>query len=1726
MKGSFANLRSVMVTLVLLVDRSAAIGGGAPTNYFTPGRTAVPGARAVTDANAGASRADNFSLLLTNSIGSGADPKARLRVSLAVPQFSSVTNAGLLTEPGESQASLWGDYDNDGCPDLFVPRRYNQYGGLYRNNQNGTFTKITTGSVVDHTASAWGAIWGDYDNDGHLDLFVRNDAANNSLYRNNGDGTFTQIAEGPLVSEGGNCYGGGGCAWGDYDNDGHLDLFVCNRGANNALYHNQGNGTFVKVTQGEIVNDAGDFIGCAWGDYNNDGYLDLFVTGGAERHNYLYRNNGDGTFTRVPGGDLAVDAGNFTVGTWADYDNDGYLDLFIPCHTGGPSLLYHNNGDSTFTKIPADRFPSVVSPAVGCAWGDYDNDGYLDLFVANAYNEANLLYHNLGNGTFEKMAADWLVTDAGMCSGGSWVDYDGDGRLDLFVTHAENQNSFLYHNEGMMGNWLRVKCVGTKSTHSGIGAKITIWGTQNGVTLQQSRELASYMFGSSGQSGLEAFFGLGSGSNLDVVRVEWSSGVVQVLTNIAGNQFLTVTEETQPAVLPSLSISDAAVTESDMGTVDAVFTVWLSAPSSQPVTVDFSTAADSAQGSLDYVFAQGTLTFNPGETNRTLVVPVLGDTLPEADETFFVNLSTPSNATLADDQGVCTIADNDPWPLISITDESATEGNSGTVEMGFTVSLSRVSGQPVTVDFFTTNTTATAGSDYVATNGTLVFNPGETNKTILLTISGDVLAEGDETFFVMLANATSADIGDGVGIGTIVDDDTVAIAINDVSVVEENSGATNAVFAVSLSGPGAQVVKVDYATAGDTATSGVDFTAASGTLTFNPGETNKVITVSVVGDTLDEVDERFVVVLSNAVNAGIGRGQGIGTIMDDDTVTLSINDVSVVEGNGGATNAVFAVSLSGPGAQVVKVDYATAGDTATSGVDFTAASGTLTFDPGETNKVITVSVVGDTLDELDERFAVVLSNAVNAGITRGQGIGTIVDDDPAPTLSISDKVVVEGNSGTTNAVFTVRLSAASGQPVVVDFFTTDGTATAGSDYLATNGTLHFPPGALTQALSVLILGDAVYEPDETFSVNLANATNVDRITRSQARSTIMNDDSKPTLSITDAVVREGDSAMTNALFTVLLSLASREVVTVDYFTIAGTAAVGSDYLATNGTLRFSPGDTGKSISVVVWGDTLRETNETFLVCLTNCSANADISQRQGVGTILDDDANVPPTVTLTSPADRAVFPSDTNVVIEAATSDWDGAVSRVDFYVGSTHLGTATGRPYRFTWENVLVGDYTLTAKATDDQGATATSAPVTIVVSGMTGDVAIVGNGVDPEIQTLQDCLFEMGLSSRVLAQEGLTAEALQRFQLIIWDDLGKRGLLGSTIRLFHRSYTNGIPLYLIGDELLSANEDVAAEEWALWTNLLHVVAASGTAAPGMIAVNPVTAPHCLLNGRFGAPVDFGYSNQVALATAALDAEVFGRGTGGDVLVAYPTLEVAEGDWEQVRSFTQTCRVTTGGDGASMEERKELFQNAVTWLLKQCRACSTLRVTLEMQGPEGTVRVGSPMTYELRVLHGGECEGVGVVVTNRVAPTVQFVAAESKRGRVRHEGDTVTFELGHMTSAESAELRLTVIPMVPGELINGAGVRAVNAVFDERSVAWATNLVEGPAMLRLESANQGRYELRLAGNEGMAYEIQATTDFLNWAPVTNAVGAAWSMPLADPLNPAFRQRFYRAKGQ
>ncbi len=556
------------------------------------------------------------------------------------------------------------------------------------------------------------------------------------------------------------------------------------------------------------------------------------------------------------------------------------------------------------------------------------------------------------------------------------------------------------------------------------------------------------------------------------------------------------------AAPPGLSITDVTVTEGNTGTSLATFTISYAGPGTSGVTVDYATADQTATAGSDYVAKSGTAILpSTGCKCTTVSVTINGDTTPELDETFAVNLSNPVGKAITDGQGIGTIT-NDDQPNATIDDPSVSEGG-GTLT--FTVTLDQSSPTDAVMTYSTAAGTATDGSDYTGVSGTLTITAGQTQGTIGVPILDDSIYEGDEDLTMNLVAVSGVTVADAQGDGTITDDDAQPnITVDDPSAPENGGPLT---FTISLDNPAGVDVNVDYATSDNTATGGADYTGVSGTATILAGTTTTTVDVPVLDDSIYEGDETLNLNLSGAVHGVVSKAQGQGTITEDDPMpTISVDNPTVGEGGGTAT---FTISLDTAAAVDVNVDYATSDISATDGADYSGVSGTATILAGDTTTTVDVPVLDDSTYEGDETFSLDLSNEVNGTLGTPSGTATISDNDPAPDVDIAPAQVDEGHAGTTPLDLTVFLSNPSFEDISVDYATSDGTATAGSDYVATSGTLTIPAGDTAGQVEVMVKGDTTYEPNEGFTVTLSGLVGTANLTTDHATGTIRNDDLQP-----------------------------------------------------------------------------------------------------------------------------------------------------------------------------------------------------------------------------------------------------------------------------------------------------------------------------------------------------------------------------------------------------------------------------------------------------------------------------------------------------------------------------------------------------------------------------------------------------------------------------------------
>ncbi|HEY7422832.1 MAG TPA: FG-GAP-like repeat-containing protein [Gemmataceae bacterium] len=553
-------------------------------------------------------------------------------------------------------------------------------------------------------------------------------------------------------------------------------------------------------------------IGMQSGDFNGDGIPDL-ATANSGRGVSVLLSNGDGTFqparntptTYYPSGQNALAVG--------DFDRDGKLDLATSAN--GPGGIGVNvllgRGDGTFVN--------TVQPSVGISWsssiatGDMDGDGKLDLVVTadDFFNGQTNVYSLLGHGDGTFGTTNNPPYGPAEAYSPALADLDGDNQLDLVL--GGNFTTYVYlpiYNSSQGPRDLGLVAESLTVADFNADGKPDLAATQNGsVSVLLGNGDGSFQAARSftagggsvtaadvnGDRALDLVLGGGNvllgngdgnfgppiptaatGSHLVVADFNGDGRPDEALTHTTTVTVLLndgIWDGSPPPPLPpTLQIGDATVTEGHAGTRAATFTVTLSAPSAQPVTVQYATANGTATAGSDYQAASGTLTIPTGQTTGTITVPVIGDRLPEPNETFFVNLSGATNATIADGQAVGTIADDEP--RISITDVPKAEGKKGqTTLFTFTVTLSAAYDQPVTMSFQTVNGTATTSdSDYVAKSGTLTFAPGETTKTITLEVKGDRKREANETFYLdLFGNSLNSLFTKKRGVGTILNDD-------------------------------------------------------------------------------------------------------------------------------------------------------------------------------------------------------------------------------------------------------------------------------------------------------------------------------------------------------------------------------------------------------------------------------------------------------------------------------------------------------------------------------------------------------------------------------------------------------------------------------------------------------------------------------------------------------------------------------------------------------------------------------------------------------------------------------------------------------------------------------------------------------------------------------------------------------------------------------------------
>ncbi len=475
--------------------------------------------------------------------------------------FSKITDPSnpIISDPGmgDYAGASWVDFDDDGYTDLFISRT----GDMYRNTGNGQFQKLV--DLLPSQGLVRGNTWADVDNDGDLDAYVVGGANSGSyLYINNGNGSFSKVNTGMIGN--GLSNPGWAAAWGDYDNDGLVDLIIASpfnfAGIHtpNILIHNDGNLNFSRVDSSSIVrNGVGTYTVPSWSDYDNDGDLDLFISAGPVNDSgkdYLYRNylkeSSVPFFERIISTPMTDDLQDGQHWNLIDYDNDGDLDAFITNYSGGNSgfvnRLYRND-DGYFIQLTAAEAGPIVSDvnaSLASVWADFDNDGDLDCFVTNDAGQQNTYYQNnwnTGSEVFTKISTHPFTQLSGEHQGASAADYDRDGDLDLFVSGL-GQAKGLYRNDTQNGNhWVNLLLKGVISNRCGVGAKVRAKAFINGNPVWQMREVSTQNT-FNGMNSLNVEFGFADATVIDSIIIEWPSGMKDLHVAIPVDQYYDAVE--------------------------------------------------------------------------------------------------------------------------------------------------------------------------------------------------------------------------------------------------------------------------------------------------------------------------------------------------------------------------------------------------------------------------------------------------------------------------------------------------------------------------------------------------------------------------------------------------------------------------------------------------------------------------------------------------------------------------------------------------------------------------------------------------------------------------------------------------------------------------------------------------------------------------------------------------------------------------------------------------------------------------------------------------------------------------------------------------------------------------------------------------------------------------------------------------------------------------------
>jgi len=1162
---------------------------------------------------------------------------------------------------------------------------------------------------------------------------------------------------------------------------------------------------------------------------------------------------------------------------------------------------------------------------------------------------------------------------------------------------------------------------------------------------------------------------------------------------------------------PTLTLAEFPITEGGPEARFAEFSVTLSSPSTEIVALDFQTLPGTAGEGSDFLSVSNTLVLLPGSVSGFLRVPIVGDNVGEDTESFHIALLNPRGVRLERSTVEITILDDDP-PLIRAEDARVAEGDSGIREIEIPIRLSRASSTAISLRVRTLPGSATAGDDFLSLDHVVLFEPGVTTSRLRIPIIGDTRIEGPETLEIALSTSDAASIEKTPILVTIVDDEEQPVlSLEDLEFPESGMGQPPPEIPITLSAASSLPVSVRVRTLAGSAVPESDYQAIDTTITFPPGVTVQTLPFSVIDDELSETTESLLLELSSPTNAAIARSTARVRILDDDLPRVAVPQATFLVSRSESSRITIPVTLTQPSPERVQVEFATVPETAVSPDDFEPASGVLVFQPGDTRQTIEIRVSPNAASESDETFTIRLGPATHASLPSSPTRITLISE-PLPNRPPEITLGVPENANGATVGQTILLVASVSDP--------DNDITSVSFH--SDETLIGQPAALPYIQPWIPNEPGIY----SLTAQANDATGL-ASTSAPVSVQIL---APARILVSDARVGE---SVGFARIPLLLSRTTLEPVAVRFATRDQTAVAPFDYLSTAARVVFQPGETNQILEIPVVQDLTLEPEESFLLELGS-PENALVEISRASIFVTDDDerpaTNAPPTIRLVSPTHQTILPLSSPVILEAEALDPEGSLSGVEFFLDDRSLGIDNAPPFRVEVPSVAYGDHTLYARAYDAQGAFADTPRVRITGADACGRAAIVANALDPEVDVVRDYLFEWGIDAAIFDRTSARLDTLSAFDLIVWHDGGQHGLGSEEVALFDALAASGKPLYLIGDRLVESTADLDVHSQAAWTRLIRLRPGPPALLASDVRILPSEPPPSVRSIVRGGPAgdveDFVYPFDGAAGTRSEPEReiVLAQAGDRDVLVALP-----EDDANRTpRRIAQAFRVVTGADAASRTQRKRLFLNAVTWLLR-CPNCANVNVAPLASIEAAPAPETGALLLSLRLHTSGACEALGVHVGCHLPTNLRLIRVETSRGtwEPSPDGNIIFFNLGRLQTGADESLRIVARPVGSGTATARFVVNSLNesaGALDDNEIEVSSRL-DGIPNLTIRPRAPGWLELVVDGPRGTALTIESSASSAGpWMETSTVILSEEQPQGLVPIEIAISPRFFRVR--